>query len=75
MSLEKIEALEERITKVVEMVKGLKEENKRLDSELQNEQLSKMELEDELAKLRQEKEQVKDRLESILKGIEDITGQ
>ncbi|MBI5190882.1 MAG: cell division protein ZapB [Nitrospirae bacterium] len=75
MSLEKIEALEERITKVFEMVKHLKDENKRLDGELQTETLSRMELEEELAKLRQEKEQVKDRLEKILSGIENLTGQ
>jgi len=76
MSLEKMDALEERITKVVEMVKGLKEEKVRLEGEvalLKDELAKKTTVEEEAARLRQEKEQVKERLERILKGIEELS--
>jgi len=68
MSIEKIDALEERISRVVAMVKGLKEEKTRLEGEVAR---MRDELE-ELARLRQEKDVVKNRLEKILKGIEEL---
>lgn len=76
MSLEKIDALEERISKVVALVKALKEEKKRLEDEtagLRAELQARKDVEDEAARLRQEKEAVKERLENILKGIEGLT--
>jgi len=75
MSLEKVEALEERIGKVVELVKELKDEKELLETEverLQGELASKRALEEELGRLRSEKEQVKQRLEGILSGIEGL---
>jgi len=75
MSLEKIEALEARITKVVELVKGLKDEKVRLSAENARlvEELSAMKaVEEENARLRNEKDQVRERLEKVLLGIEEI---
>jgi len=75
MSLEKVEVLESRIGKVVELVKELKDEKELLESEverLQGELASKRALEEELGRLRSEKEQVKQRLEGILSGIEGL---
>ena len=75
MSLEKIEALEARIGKVIDLVRALKEDKARLEGEIsrmQEELGSNRSLEEEAKGLRQEKEQVRDRLENILKGIEDL---
>ena len=75
MSLDKIEALEERITRVVELVGGLKKEKSRLEDEittLQTELSAKKAMEEELSRLREEKEEVRARLENILKGIEGL---
>ncbi len=78
MSLEKIEALEGRISQIVELVRNLKEEKKRLEDEagrMRAEIQAHKALEEEAARLRQEKDLVKDRLEKILKGIDELTGQ
>jgi len=75
MSLEKVEAIEARIGRVVELVRGLKDEKETLEGEverLKGELLSRQELEKELERLRSEKEQVKQRLENILAGIEGL---
>ena len=75
MSLDKIEALEERISRVVELVRGLKEENSILEGEvvrLQNELVAKKAVEEELSRLREEKEAVRSRLEKMLQGIEGL---
>jgi FtsZ-binding cell division protein ZapB len=75
MSLDKVEALESRIGKVVELVTELKDEKELLEGEverLQAELASKRPLEEELERLRQEKEQMKQRLEAILAGIEGL---
>lgn len=75
MSLDKIEALEERISRVVNLVGGLKKEKSRLEDEvalLQGELASQKALEEELSRLREEKEEVRARLENILKGIEGL---
>lgn len=69
MSLEKVDALEERITKVVELVKALKDEKNRLSVEVERLQA----VEEEAGRLRQERDQVRDRLENIITGIETIT--
>lgn len=76
MSIEKVEALEERITRVIELVKSLKEEKQRLEGEvgaLREELAYKKALEEEVEKLEREKEQVRARLENILKGIEQLS--
>ena len=75
MSLDKIEALEERISRVVELVKALKEEKSHLEGEiarLQAELVSKKTLEDELARMLEEKETVRTRLSTMLKGMEEL---
>ena len=69
MSLEKVDALEERITKVVELVKALKEEKNRLSGEVERLRA----VEEEAGRLRQERDQVRERLENIIQGIETIT--
>lgn len=76
MSIEKVEALEERITRVIELVKNLKEEKHRLEGELaalRDELAYKKALEEEVDKLQREKEQVRERLENILKGIDQLS--
>jgi len=76
MSIEKVEALEERISRVIELVKNLKEEKLRLEGEvgsLREELAYKKALEEEVEKLEREKEQVRARLENILKGIEQLS--
>lgn len=75
MSIDKVQALEERISKVVELVKNLKEEKSRLENEiatLKEELAFKKVLEEEVDKLEGEKEEVRARLEAILKGIEEL---
>ncbi len=76
MSIEKVEALEERITRVIELVKNLKAEKLRLEGEvgsLREELAYKRALEEEVEKLEREKEQVRARLENILTGIEQLS--
>jgi len=76
MSIEKVEALEERITRVIELVKNLKAEKLRLEGEvgsLREELAYKRALEEEVEKLEREKEQVRARLENILRGIEQLS--
>ena len=76
MSLEKIDALEQRITKIIELVKELKEEKNMLEEEvsrLGSVLDEKRVIEAEAALLRQERDQVRERLENIIKGIEGLT--
>jgi predicted RNase H-like nuclease (RuvC/YqgF family) len=75
MSIDKVQALEERVSKVVELVKNLKEEKSRLEKEvatLKEELAFKKALEEEVDKLESEKQEVRARLEGILKGIEEL---
>jgi FtsZ-binding cell division protein ZapB len=75
MSIEKIDALEERISKVVELVKALKEEKLRLQDEVTRlgEQLKASQaLEEEALILRSEKDQVRERLEKLLQSVEGL---
>jgi len=61
--------------KLFELVKSLKEDKGRLEREvagLKAELSSKRETEEEASRLRAEKEQVKERLERILAGIEEL---
>jgi chromosome segregation ATPase len=78
MSLDKIGALEERFAQVAEMVRGLKQEKSRLEGELaglRQELEYKKALEEELDKMTKEKEAVRARLEGLLKGMEELSGQ
>jgi FtsZ-binding cell division protein ZapB len=75
MSIEKIDALEERISKVVELVKALKEEKLRLQDEVTRlgEKLKASQaLEEEALILRSEKDQVRERLEKLLQSVEGL---
>ena len=77
MSLEKIDALEQRISKVIELVKELKEEKNMLEEEvvrLGSLLDAKKAVEEEAALLRKERDQVRERLENIIQGIEGLTG-
>ena len=76
MSLEKIDALEQRISKIIDLVKELKEEKKMLEEEvarLGSMLEAKKAVEEEAAILRQERDQVRERLENIIQGIEGLT--
>jgi len=76
MSLEKIDALEQRISKIIELVKELKEEKNMLEEEvvrLGSLLDSKKAIEEEAALLRKERDQVRERLENIIQGIEGLT--
>lgn len=76
MSIEKAEALEERISRVIELVKNLKEEKIRLEGELgslREELAYKRALEEEVEKLEREREQVRERLESMLRVVEELS--
>jgi Cell division protein ZapB len=75
MSIEKIDALEERISKVVELVKALKEEKLRLEAEVTRlgEKLKASQaLKEETLILRSEKDQVRERLEKLLQSVEGL---
>ena len=76
MSLEKIDALEQRISKIIELVKELKEEKNMLEEEvarLGSVLDAKKAVEEEAALLRKERDQVRERLENIIQGIEGLT--
>lgn len=76
MSLEKIDALEQRISKIIELVKELKEEKNMLEEEvtrLGSLLEAKKAVEEEAALLRKEKDQVRERLENMIQGIEGLT--
>ena len=76
MSLEKIDALEQRISKIIELVKELKEEKNMLEEEvarLGSLLDAKKAVEEEAALLRKERDQVRERLENIIQGIEGLT--
>jgi len=76
MSLEKIDALEQRISKIIELVKELKEEKNMLEEEvarLGSLLDSKKAVEEEAALLKRERDQVRERLENIIQGIEGLT--
>lgn len=76
MSLEKIDALEQRISKIIELVKELKEEKNMLEEEvarLSSVLDTKKAVEEEAALLRKERDQVRERLENIIQGIEGLT--
>lgn len=76
MSLEKIDALEQRISKIIDLVKELKEEKNMLEEEVArlNSMLeAKKAVEEEAALLRKERDQVRERLENIIQGIEGLT--
>ena len=76
MSLEKIDALEQRISKIIELVKELKEEKNMLEEEvtrLGSLLETKKAVEEEAALLRKERDQVRERLENMIQGIEDLT--
>jgi predicted nuclease with TOPRIM domain len=76
MSLEKIDALEQRISKIIELVKELKEEKNMLEEEvarLGSVLDEKKAVEEEAALLRKERDQVRERLENIIQGIEGLT--
>jgi uncharacterized coiled-coil DUF342 family protein len=76
MSLEKIDALEQRISKIIELVKELKEEKNMLEEEvarLGSLLEAKKAVEEEAALLRKERDQVRERLEHMIQGIEGLT--
>ena len=76
MSLEKIDALEQRISKIIDLVKELKEEKNMLEGEVArlNPMLeAKRAVEEEADLLRKERDQVRERLENIIQGIEGLT--
>lgn len=76
MSLEKIDALEQRISKIIELVKELKEEKNMLEEEvarLGSLLEAKKAVEEEAALLRKERDQVRERLERMIQGIEGLT--
>ena len=76
MSLEKIDALEQRISKIIELVKELKEEKNMLEEEVSRLGSlldSKKAVEEEAALLKRERDQVRERLENIIQGIEGLT--
>ena len=71
MSLE-IESMEERITRAVELVKGLREEKNRLGSEVDRLRGELGLYEEDNARLRQERDLIRERLEKVLSGIEGL---
>jgi len=73
MSLE-IEAMEERITKAVELVKGLREEKNRLGIEVERLKGELGLYEEDNTRLRQERDVIRERLENVLSGIEGLVG-
>jgi chromosome segregation ATPase len=76
MSIERIVELEEAVSKVTAMVHSLKEDKTRLEAEISRLQADldgKKAVEEELSTLKDEKEEVRRRLEGILSGIESLT--
>ena len=71
MSIE-IEAIEERITRAVELVKGLKDDKIRLAAEVDKLKGELGLYEEDNARLRKERDLVKERLEGVLAGIEGL---
>ncbi len=89
MSFDNLECLEEKVAKLVDTVKVIREDRDRLSSELDRlrqetkkkdhliegldqEKVDFLKMEEEFKRLQGERSQVQDRLESMLKGLEEV---
>lgn len=72
--LDSLSHLEERITRAVELVNGLKAEKAELESQLANAAAENDALREELDQLRGERRQVRTRIEKLLGQMELLNG-
>ena len=70
---EKFAELETRIQRTIELVKTTRQEKDRAESELKVARASITRLEKELEQLRRERDLVKNRIESLLQSLSELT--
>jgi len=70
---EKFAELETRIQRTIELVKTTRQERDRSESELKVARASITRLEKELEQLRRERDLVKNRIESLLQSLSELT--
>ena len=70
---DKFEELETRILRTIELVKTTRQERDRIESELSAARAANVRLEKELEQLRRERDLVKNKVESLLESLSEIT--